>query len=179
MAICQPAPARSGMRCWYSAKLLGTGAARLISRKQIVYKSKPFVGLCALLADLPVQNAILDGELVCLDADGRSQFMDLMRRRREDVCYYAFDLLWLNGVDLRPLPLLDRKAELRKLVQGRPGILYADHLRGAAVELFRVCCAQDLEVKVLNPDYTQKRGRREMFEKFHERVPVPEGRTSA
>jgi len=113
--------------------------------------------------------------------------MELMRRRRQDVCYYAFDLLWLNGVDLRPLPLLDRKAQLRKLVHGKPGILYADHLRGAAVELFRVCCAQDLEgivikaargpyneaprswLKVLNPDYTQKRGRREMFEKFHER----------
>lgn len=50
------------------------------------------------------------GELVALDSDGRSQFMDLMRRRRQDVCYYAFDLLWLNGVDLRPLPLLERKA---------------------------------------------------------------------
>jgi hypothetical protein len=74
---------------------------------------------------------------------------------------------------------------------GKPGILYADHLRGAAVELFRVCCAQDLEgivikaarapysevprswLNVLNPDYTQKRGRREMFEKFHEREHNP------
>jgi ATP dependent DNA ligase-like protein len=72
-------------------------------------------------AQLPIQDAILDGELVCLDADGRSMFMELMRRR-QDACYYAFDLIWLNGVDLRPLPLLDRK-----------------HLRGAAVELFRVC----------------------------------------
>jgi bifunctional non-homologous end joining protein LigD len=79
-----------------------SGAARLISRKQIVYKSKPFVSLCTLLAQLPVKDAILDGELVCLGADGRSQFMELMRRRRQDVCYYAFDLLWLNGVDLRP-----------------------------------------------------------------------------
>lgn len=127
-----------------------SGAARLISRKQIVYKSKPFVSLCALLAQLPVRDAILDGELVCLDADGRSQFMDLMRRRRRrDVCYYAFDLLWLNGIDLRQLPLLDRKAELRKLVHGKRGILYADHLRGGAVELFQQCCASDLEGIVL------------------------------
>jgi bifunctional non-homologous end joining protein LigD len=65
-------------------------------------------------------------------------FMELMRRRN-DAYFYAFDLLWLNGVDLRPLPLLDRKAELRKLVLGKPGILYADYLKGAAVELFRVC----------------------------------------
>jgi bifunctional non-homologous end joining protein LigD len=81
------------------------------------------------LAELPVQDAILDGELVCLDSDGHSQFMDLMRRRRQDVCYYAFDLLWLNGVDLRQQPLLDRKAQLRKLVRDKPGILYADHLK--------------------------------------------------
>ena len=163
-----------------------SGSCRLISRKQIVYKSKPFVRVCALLAELPVRDAILDGELVCLDADGRSQFMDLMRRRK-DACYYAFDLIWCNGTDLRQLPLLERKRQLPQLVHKWPGILYADHLRGAAVELFRVCCAQDLEgivikaargpynetprswLKVLNPDYTQKRGRREMFEKFHER----------
>ena len=61
-----------------------SGAARLISRKQIVYKSKPFVSLCALLGRLPVRNCILDGELVCLDGDGRSQFMDLMRRRMQE-----------------------------------------------------------------------------------------------
>lgn len=51
------------------------GSCRLISRKQIVYKSKPFVSLCTLLAELPVQDAILDGEIVCLDSDGRSQFL--------------------------------------------------------------------------------------------------------
>jgi bifunctional non-homologous end joining protein LigD len=161
-----------------------TEPARLISRKQIQYKS--FAGLSSAMAKLPIKNAILDGELVCLDQDGRSQFMELMRRRH-DACFYAFDLLWLNGVDLRPLPLLDRKAELRKLVHEKPGILYADYLKGAAVELFRICCAQDLEgivikaargpyteaprswLKVINPDYSQHRGRREMFGKFRER----------
>ena len=57
-----------------------SGSCRLISRKQIVYKSKPFLALCTLLAELPVRDAILDGELVVLDSDGRSQFMELMRR---------------------------------------------------------------------------------------------------
>ena len=117
-----------------------SGSCRLISRKQIVYKSKLFVSLGALLAKLPVQDAILDGELVCLDADGRSQFMDLMRRRKA-ACFYAFDLIWCNTTDLRQLPLLERKRQLRQLVHKWPGILYADHLRGAAVELFRLCCA--------------------------------------
>jgi bifunctional non-homologous end joining protein LigD len=115
--------------------------------------------------------------------------MELMRRRK-DACYYAFDLLWLNGADLRQEALVDRKAELRKLVRGRPGILYADHLRGSAVEIFRVCCAQDLEgivikaargpyseapcswLKVINPNYSRRRGRCEMFERFHQRMPA-------
>src|SRR5487761_739744 len=63
------------------------GSCRLISRKQIQYKS--FAALCAALAALPVKNAILDGELVCLGTDGRSQFSELMLRR-QDVAYYAF-----------------------------------------------------------------------------------------
>lgn len=168
---------------------LGVGACHLVSRKQVVYKS--FAPLCALMAQLPVHDAILDGELCVIDGEGRSQFMTLMRRRSKDVCYYAFDLLWLNGTDWRQQPLLARKAELRKLVHDRPGFLYADHLQGKAVELFAACCRNDLEgvvikhiagpyseapcswVKVLNPDYTQKRGRREMFDKFRERQQAP------
>jgi ATP-dependent DNA ligase len=55
------------------------GTCRLISRKQIQYKS--FAVLAAAMVDLPVKNAILDGELVCLDQDGRSQFLQLMRRK--------------------------------------------------------------------------------------------------
>jgi ATP-dependent DNA ligase len=39
------------------------------------------------MAELPIKNAILDGELVCLDQDGRSQFLQLMRRKRQDVCF--------------------------------------------------------------------------------------------
>jgi ATP-dependent DNA ligase len=115
--------------------------------------------------------------------------MELMRRQK-DACYYAFDLVWLNGADLRELPLVERKARLRKLVRGAPGILYADHERGRAVRIFRACCARDLEgivikaaqgpysatpcswLKVINPNYTQHRGRREMFERFRERRPA-------
>ena len=45
--------------------------------------------------------------------EGRSQFYDLYFRRKEPV-YYAFDLLWLNGEDLRELPFLERKARLKE-----------------------------------------------------------------
>jgi bifunctional non-homologous end joining protein LigD len=101
------------------------GKCQLVSRKNIVYKS--FAGLTSMMAKLPVKNAILDGELVCLDNDGRSIFLDL-RRRSRDTCFYAFDLLWLDGKDLRGLTFLERKSRLRQLVRGRTGFLYAEHV---------------------------------------------------
>jgi bifunctional non-homologous end joining protein LigD len=51
----------------------------LVSRKNIVYKS--FARLASIMAKLPVKNAILDGELVCLDDDGRSIFLELRQSR--------------------------------------------------------------------------------------------------
>jgi bifunctional non-homologous end joining protein LigD len=110
-----------------------------------------------------------------------------MRRKSQDVSFYAFDLLWLDGVDLRPLPLLDRKQKLQRLLKGRPGLLYAVHVPAKGVDLFKVICREDLEgvvakhklapysakpqswFKVLNPDYSQARGRKEMFESFRGR----------
>ena len=112
-------------------------------------------------------------------------------RRRQDVSFYAFDLLFLNGEDLRPLPLVERKRRLRRLIKGRAGLLFAEQIQGSGVELFQAICARDLEgivakhrlgpyearpvtwFKVLNPDYSQKRGRREMFDKFREREHAP------
>jgi len=53
--------------------------------------------LCqSILADLKVEDAVLDGELVCLEQDGRSQFNQLVFKRAEPH-FYTFDLLWLNG----------------------------------------------------------------------------------
>jgi bifunctional non-homologous end joining protein LigD len=162
------------------------GTCRLISRKQIVYKS--FTTLSAVLGKLPVANAILDGELVCLGADGRSQFKELMHRRHQDVVFYAFDLLWHDSEDLRQLPLVERKRRLRRLVRGRAGLLFAEQIQGSGVELFQAICARDIEgivckhrlgpyaatpvtwFKVLNPAYTQKRGRKEMFENFRSKT---------
>jgi bifunctional non-homologous end joining protein LigD len=159
------------------------GKCQLVSRKNIVYKS--FAELTSIMAKLPVKNAILDGELVCLDNDGRSVFLDL-RRRSPDACFYAFDLLWLDGKDLRGLTFLERKSRLRQLVRGRTGFLYAEHVSTAGCELYQVICREHLEgivakhklapyvtspptwFKVLNPDYTQKRGCREIFDRFRE-----------
>jgi ATP-dependent DNA ligase len=59
-------------------------------------------------AELCCRSAVLDGEIVCLDRHGKTQFKDLLFRRGEPR-FYAFDLLWVNGEDLRHLTLIDRK----------------------------------------------------------------------
>src|SRR5262245_2171209 len=87
------------------------GRCRLESRRRHEYKS--FRQLQASIADClkHCTEAVIDGEIVCLDRLGRSQFYDLMFRRG-DPYFYAFDLLWLNGQDLRELPLIERKRRL-------------------------------------------------------------------
>ena len=87
-------------------------------------------------------EAVIDGEIVFVDPDGRPGFYDLMRRRTPQH-FYAFDLLWLDGRDLRDLPLLERKRLLRELVPPQPSpILFVNHIEGRGVELFRAVCGQ-------------------------------------
>lgn len=132
-----------------------------------------------------MRNAILDGEIVCVDADGRSQFNQLLFRRGTPI-FAAFDLLWHDGEDLRALALIQRKRRLSAVVPRRSAsILYVSHIATHGVALFNQVCDQDLEgvvgkwaagsyccdgvrtswVKVKNPDYSQAIGRRELFER--------------
>ena len=157
------------------------GRTRLVSRKANTYKSFP--GLCSAIADsLAVREAVLDGEIVHLDDAGKPQFISLLRRRSPQT-FIAFDLLWLDGKDLRHLPLIERKRTLRKLLPVGAPVLYADYIDGAGRELYRVVCEMDMEgivakrkdglytpeattwVKVRNPRYSQGQGRRELFER--------------
>ena len=62
-------------------------------------------------------------------------------RRRTPRHFYAFDILWLDGKDLRGLPLVKRKQVLRRVVPTKPApLLYAEHFDARGVELFRVVC---------------------------------------
>ena len=109
---------------------------RLVSRRWNVYKR--FSDLAAAIhIELDCQ-AVLDGEIVCLDGNGRAQFYDLLRRYGEPV-FYAFDVRWLDGEDLRSRPLLERMPEQPSVM------LYAEHIEGYDVEFFRFACEQDLE----------------------------------
>jgi ATP-dependent DNA ligase len=85
----------------------------------------------AIAQDLAGRSAILDGEIVRPEPDGRPLFYELMRRRGP-FCFYAFDLLWLDGSDLRQQPLLDRKRALRKLLPLKPrAVRYVEHVATA------------------------------------------------
>ena len=118
---------------------------RLVSRNLRVL---PFKSLSASLAMLPVTSAILDGEVIVLDSKGVSQFNALLSLKgREAAVFYSFDLLWLDGEDLRPKPLLERKETLRALIQSSKctRILYAQHIERFGKRFFKEVCGRDLE----------------------------------
>ena len=72
----------------------------------------------ALAKAIPVDQAIVDGELAVTDPMGRSVFADMMMSRHQ-ARYFAFDLLWLNGEDLKVRPLLQRKERLKRILPTR------------------------------------------------------------
>jgi bifunctional non-homologous end joining protein LigD len=112
-----------------------SGDGELISRKGNVFRG--FADLAAWIAEHPrVESAVLDGEIACVDETGRPVFRDLLFRRRQCV-YIAFDLLYLNGKDLRTLPLIERKSMLKRLLsRKRSRILYLDHVESDGRLLF-------------------------------------------
>ena len=99
------------------------------------------------VARLRSRSCIIDGEAVCCDNDGRANF-DRIRYRRHDasVFLYAFDLIELNGDDLRREPLDVRKATLRSLlVTVAPGLRWNEHIEGDGETIFRHACKLGLE----------------------------------
>jgi bifunctional non-homologous end joining protein LigD len=92
-----------------------------------------------------VGDAILDGEVIAADETGRPQFYDLLRDTRAPA-YVAFDLLWLNSADLRPLPLSERRRHLETILpKGSAIISEALSVTGTGHKLFELMCAHDLE----------------------------------
>src|SRR5918995_5221812 len=98
-----------------------------------------------LRAELPRREVILDGEIVALDEEGRINFWDLMRSRGT-LAYVAFDLLWINGRNLRSVPLTQRKKRLEGLIPAAVGALNrVPCFEGDGRELFKAACGLDLE----------------------------------
>ena len=132
------------------------GKARLVSRNQ-----NDLTGQYPELQELPTfvksRTAVLDGEVVALDAEGRSSF-SLMQQRtglrsaghraapRADVpiVYYLFDLLYLDGYDLRRVALEDRKEMLARLIVPNPLVRYSEHFP-QGMTLFEAAKGKGLE----------------------------------
>ena len=158
-----------GFRC-----IADTLDQRLVSKHQNrMRRFEPLVGT------LPY-GYVFDGEIVCLDETGRPSFNDLLFRKREPV-YVAFDVLNVEGADVRGLPLRERRAVLDRLT-ARYRLQKSELFFGCGRSLFNAVCEFDLEGiiakrlndpyepdrtkwwKILNPNYSQKEGRTELFE---------------
>jgi bifunctional non-homologous end joining protein LigD len=103
--------------------LCGGSETRVLSRNQKDL-GKKFTSIRDSIAALDVQDAIIDGEIVTLDDKGRPSFQLLqgfdMGLVRPPIAFYAFDLLRLNGQDLRSWPIEERKAKLAALLKRPP-----------------------------------------------------------
>jgi bifunctional non-homologous end joining protein LigD len=169
------------------------GRCQLISRNGNPFAS--YSGLTqAIVESLQDANdAVLDGEIVCLDKRGHPQFHDLLFHRGH-ACFFAFDLLW-NGKDRRRDALADRKQELRRLLARVPAsspLKFVDHVDGSGIPLFERVCKLDLEgivakhkdapyvierehstwFKIRNPNYSQMVGREKLIERERGSEPV-------
>ncbi|MGZ8391449.1 MAG: ATP-dependent DNA ligase [Gemmatimonadales bacterium] len=138
-----------------------------------------FGDLCERLAGiLGSREAILDGEVVALNRQGKPVLRELLRGAGY-VAFAAFDLLWLDGTDLRPLPLVERKRMLGVLLREDTGPLYKVlTLEEDGRALFSAIRKMDLEgivakrkneqygamwYKIKNPGYSQGEGRGDPF----------------
>ncbi len=123
--------------------------ARIFSRNEKNLEGK-FPEVAQAVAELKAESAIIDGEIVALDSDGRSSFQLLqayeMGEKRPAIFFYVFDLLALDGKDLQKEPVAKRKELLEKLVKGPQGVIrYSASLGGDADRLLKKMRALRLE----------------------------------
>lgn len=116
---------------------------------------------------LPVKSALVDGEVVVLTPQGTSSFAELQASFQGDSAakqtYFAFDLLHLDGHNLRNLPLLERKQILQQVLQGSSNeiICLSNHIQGDAAEIFRNACelgSEGIVSKLAEGKYLSGRG---------------------
>src|SRR5215212_8091286 len=121
------------------------GRVRLSSRNGRNW-TECFPGVVAALAALPVQSCVLDGEAVAHNQDGWPDFHGLQSNAgRERAELVTFDLLMVNGQDIRHCPLIERRGWLSELMQGAPvGLHFSEHLENGKA-LLKHACALNLE----------------------------------
>ncbi len=132
--------------------VIARGRARLFTRKGLDWTAR-FPAVAAACSLVRARNAVLDGEVVALLSDGRSSFQALQQAMGgggRPIVYFAFDLMELDGRDLRPEPLGERKKLLAGLLRGRRGpgaraLRYSTHLVGHGESVLEKACRRGLE----------------------------------
>jgi len=143
---------------WDGARTLAwveDGEVRLRSRagNEVTHQ---YPELASLPQHLSVKQVILDGEIVVLDENGRSEFERMQQRMnvqrpspdllsRYPVTYFLFDLVYCDGYDLREVPVLARKNFLRRILDPSREFRFSDHQLEKGKELFELARQQDLE----------------------------------
>jgi bifunctional non-homologous end joining protein LigD len=131
---------------------------RLVSRNQNDL-TKAYPELQAIPQHIRARTAILDGEIVALDEQGRPSFGLMqqrtgvgeggrrIRRTRDDIAvmYYVFDLLYLDGYSLMRVELEKRKELLASVVAPSDGLRFSDHYMGHGIDLFHAAAERGLE----------------------------------
>ena len=141
------------------------GEVRLISRNGKDW-TKEFPQVARAVGRLPAGTALLDGEVAAVLPNGATSFQALQRRAEggTPLVYFAFDLLHLDGWDLREVRLEERKEVLRRLLESAPAALrFSDHVRGHGPEFFAQARELGLEgvvSKRADAPYREGRGRR-------------------
>ena len=128
---------------------LDNGRIQLLTRTGLDWSHRYRYTIDALKA-LPVKTAYIDGELCALRKDGVSSFSRLQaamdRGHTDDLIFFAFDLLFLQGQDTAGLPLVQRKERLQSLFRKPiPGLRYSDHVIGDGPRFLKHACDLALE----------------------------------
>ena len=142
------------------------GRVRLTSRNQNDLTAE-FPNLKEIASRVNARQAILDGEIVALDAEGRPSFSLMQQRgmgigRGVAIVFYCFDLLYLDGYNLMRVDLEKRKELLKRVLEPSERIRYSDHFLGRGADVFRVAADRGLEGIVAKRRagcYVQKRSR--------------------
>lgn len=133
---------------------LDGGRGRVVTRNGADWTDR-FAPLARAAEALPARSALIDGEAVVLDSEGRSDFGSLQEalaaKHPGDIVLEAFDLLFLDGFDLRAEPLARRKELLRSLLEAGPAgspLMFTDHFTGDGPAFHASACKMLLEGSV-------------------------------
>ena len=170
--VSKPPP---GEQWLHEVKFDGYRILAFINKDQITLKSRNnkdwtdyFPQVVEDLKQLKLNKGVLDGEIVMLDKEGKSDFQLLQNSIKDNLdapfIYYIFDLLYYDQYDLMPLPQIERKELLRKVLKNSYNTLrYSDYIKTSGDEVFEHACQMSLEgiiSKQAQAPYISKRSNR-------------------